>query len=113
MKSAQINRYRGSEVSDINHNTPEPTLSSGKVLVSIKSAGVNPADWKIREGAFQQMVHLFNSPLPWGWIFLALSNKLGKGSLIRDFKHGDEVYGQAGVINGGIRSICRNGFGKD
>ncbi len=39
MKSAQINRYGGSEVIEINQNTPEPTLSSGKVLVSIK------ADW--------------------------------------------------------------------
>ena len=36
MKSAQINRYGGSEVIEINQNTPEPTLSSGKVLVSIK-----------------------------------------------------------------------------
>jgi hypothetical protein len=40
MKSAQINRYGGSEVIEINQNTPEPTLSSGKALVSIKSAGV-------------------------------------------------------------------------
>ena len=50
MKSAQFNRYGGSEVIEINQNTPEPTLTSGKVLVSIKAAGVNPADWKIREG---------------------------------------------------------------
>ena len=58
MKSAQINRYGGSDVIEINQNTPEPTLSSGKVLVSIKSAGVNPADWKIREGGLQQMISL-------------------------------------------------------
>ena len=45
MKSVQINRYGGSEVIEINQNTPEPTLSSGKVLVSIKADGVNPADW--------------------------------------------------------------------
>jgi alcohol dehydrogenase len=37
MKSAQINRYGSSEVIEINQNTPEPTLSSGKVLVSIKA----------------------------------------------------------------------------
>ncbi|MGB6627649.1 MAG: hypothetical protein WBE61_05930 [Nitrososphaeraceae archaeon] len=49
MKSAQINKYGSSEVVEINQNTPEPTLSSGKVLVTIKAAGVNPADWKIRE----------------------------------------------------------------
>ncbi|MGI0035233.1 MAG: alcohol dehydrogenase catalytic domain-containing protein, partial [Nitrososphaera sp.] len=29
-----------------------------KVLVSVKAAGVNPADWKIREGYMQQMIPL-------------------------------------------------------
>jgi NADPH:quinone reductase-like Zn-dependent oxidoreductase len=58
MKSAQISRYGSSEVIEINHDTPEPALSSGKALVSIKAAGVNPVDWKIREGAFQQMIQL-------------------------------------------------------
>ena len=82
MKSAQIDRYGGSEVIDINHNTPEPTLSSGKVLVSIKSAGVNPADWKIREGAFQQMVHLqFTFTL--GMDFSGVIKQVGEGSLIQ------------------------------
>ena len=46
MKSAQINQYGGSEVIEINQSTSEPTVSSGKVLVTIKAAGVNPADWK-------------------------------------------------------------------
>ena len=52
MKSAQINKYGSSEVIEINQNTPEPTISSGKVLVTIKAAGVNPVDWKIREGGY-------------------------------------------------------------
>ncbi|MFL6329216.1 MAG: alcohol dehydrogenase catalytic domain-containing protein, partial [Nitrososphaeraceae archaeon] len=58
MKSAQINKYGSSEVIEINQNTPEPSLSSGKVLVSVKAASVNPADWKIREGGLQQMIQL-------------------------------------------------------
>ena len=58
MKSAQINEYGGSEIIKINQSTPEPTVSSGKVLVTIKAAGVNPADWKIRDGGFQQLVSL-------------------------------------------------------
>lgn len=48
MKSAQINEYGGSEVIKINQSTSEPAVASGKVLVTIKAAGVNPADWKIR-----------------------------------------------------------------
>jgi NADPH:quinone reductase-like Zn-dependent oxidoreductase len=77
MKSAQINEYGGSEIIKINQSTPQPTASSGKVLVTIKAAGVNPADWKIREG--------------WGWTFLGLLNKLEKviplQTLIREMRY--------------------------
>ncbi|MFL6316267.1 MAG: hypothetical protein ACJ73C_05945 [Nitrososphaeraceae archaeon] len=52
MKSVQIDRYGGSEAVEINKDVPEPTVSAGKVLVKVKAAGVNPADWKIREGYF-------------------------------------------------------------
>ena len=58
MKSAQINKYGSSDVIEINENTPEPSVSPGKVLVAIKAAGVNPVDWKISEGNFQQMFPL-------------------------------------------------------
>ena len=50
MKSVQINEYGGSEIIKVNQSSSEPTVSTGKVLVTIKAAGVNPADWKIREG---------------------------------------------------------------
>ncbi|MFL6379587.1 MAG: hypothetical protein ACJ72R_19300 [Nitrososphaeraceae archaeon] len=52
MKSVQIDRYGGSEAVEINKDVPEPTVFAGKVLVNVKAAGVNPADWKIREGYF-------------------------------------------------------------
>ena len=68
MKSVQINKYGSSEVIEINQNTPEPTLSSGKVLVSVKASSVNPADWKILEGGFQQMIQL-QFPSTWGMDF--------------------------------------------
>ena len=58
MKSAQINKYGSSEVIKINENTAEPIISPGKVIVTIKAAGVNPADWKIREGGMQQLIPL-------------------------------------------------------
>ena len=110
MKSAQINRYGGSEVIEINQNTPEPTLSSGKVLVSIKSAGVNPADWKIREGAFQQMIDL-QFPFTLGMDFSGVIKQVGEG-VSSDFKQGDEVYGQAGVINGGSGAFAEMALAK-
>jgi len=110
MKSAQINRYGGSEVIEINQNTPEPTLSSGKVLVSINSAGVNPADWKIREGAFQQMIDL-QFPFTSGMDFSGVIKQVGE-AVSSDFKQGDEVYGQAGVINGGSGAFAEMALAK-
>jgi alcohol dehydrogenase len=100
MKSIQINKYGGSEVIEINKNTPEPTLSSGEVLVSIKAAGVNPADWKIREGGLQQIISL-QFPSTLGVDFSGIIKQVGEGISPSEFKQGEEVYGQAGVVNGG------------
>jgi NADPH:quinone reductase-like Zn-dependent oxidoreductase len=100
MKSAQINKYGSSEVIEINQSTSEPTVSSGKVLVIIKAAGVNPVDWKIREGGMQQLISL-QFPSTLGIDFSGVIKQVGEGVSPSDFKQGDEVYGQAGVINGG------------
>jgi len=111
MKSAQINKYGSSEAVEINQNTPEPTLSSGKVLVSIKAAGVNPVDWKIREGAFQQMIQL-QFPSTLGIDFSGVIKQVGEGVSNSDFKQGDEVYGQAGVTNGGSGALAEMALAK-
>jgi alcohol dehydrogenase len=100
MKSAQIKKYGSSEVIEINQSTSEPTVSSGKVLVTIKAAGVNPVDWKIREGGFQQMIPL-QFPSTLGMDFSGIVKQVGEGVSPSEFKQGDEVYGQAGVVSGG------------
>jgi len=100
MKSAQINKYGSSEVIEINQSTPEPTLSPGKVIITIKAAGVNPVDWKIREGDMKQMISL-QFPSTLGIDFSGVIKQVGEGVSPSDFKPGDEVYGQAGVISGG------------
>jgi alcohol dehydrogenase len=100
MKSAQINQYGGSEVIENNQSTSEPIVSSGKVLVTIKAAGVNPADWKIREGSLQQLISL-QFPSTLGMDFSGVIKQVGEGVIPSEFKQGDEVYGQAGVVNGG------------
>ena len=99
MKSAQISKYGGSEVVGITQNATIPNMpAAGKLLVNIKAAGVNPVDWKIREGYFQQMMRL-QFPFTLGMDFSGIVKEIGEGIL--DFKQGDEVYGQAGVATGG------------
>ena len=88
-----------SEVIEINENTPAPNdPSAGKVLVKVKAAGINPVDWKIREGYMQQMIPL-QFPSPLGMDFSGVVEKVGQG--VSDFRQGDEVYGQASILNGG------------
>ena len=72
--------------------------SAGKVLVKIKAAGINPVDWKIREGYMQQMIPL-QFPSPLGMDFSGVIEKVGQG--VSEFKQGDEVYGQASIMSGG------------
>jgi alcohol dehydrogenase len=99
MKSAQMKGYGSSEVIEINRNTPAPNdPSDGKVLVKVKAAGVNPADWKIREGYMQQMIPL-KFPSPLGMDFSGIVEKVGAG--VSGFNVRDEVYGQASVMSGG------------
>src|SRR5919198_915515 len=100
MKSAQIKRYGSSEVIEINQMTPTPNLAAGKILVVVKVAGINPIDWKIREGYMQQMIPL-QFPSTLGMDFSGVIKQVGEGVSPSDFKQDDEVYGQAGVTNGG------------
>jgi NADPH:quinone reductase-like Zn-dependent oxidoreductase len=100
MKAAQIKGYGSSdEVIEINENAPAPNdPSAGKVLVKIKAAGINPVDWKIREGYMQQMIPL-QFPSSLGSDFSGVIEKVGQG--VSEFRQGDEVYGQASMLSGG------------
>src|SRR5215203_4336482 len=101
MKSIQIKKYGGSDVVEVNKTASVPSISSGKILVNVKASGVNPSDWKIREGYFQQMVPL-QFPSTLGGDFSGIVKQTGEDDDISsDFKQGDEVYGYASVLNGG------------
>ena len=100
MKSIQINRYGGSDVIEVKNSASAPNPSSGKILVNVKAAGVNPADWKIREGYFQQMAPL-QFPSTLGADFSGVIKQLGEGASNSGLKQGDEVYGQASAVFSG------------
>jgi alcohol dehydrogenase len=101
MKSIQIKKYGGSDVVEVNKTASVPSISSGKILVNVKASGVNPSDWKIREGYFQQMVPL-QFPSTLGGDFSGIVKQIGEDDDISsNFKQGDEVYGYASVLNDG------------
>lgn len=91
MKAIRIHAYGG--VENLHYDDvlrPEP--QAGQVLVSVHAAGVNPIDWKIREGYFQQM---FDLPLPIiiGQDIAGVVAAVGTG--VTTLHPGQDVYGIA------------------
>ena len=99
MKAAQINKYGGSEVVEINKNAPKPAAPRGKLLVEVYAAGVNPIDWKIREGYIP-----LKFPATLGGDFSGVVADVGEG--VPGFKKGFEVYGYASILGGGSGSFA-------
>jgi alcohol dehydrogenase len=114
MKSARIKTYGDSEVLEINQSTPSLNdPPEAMILVTVKAAGVNPSDWKLREGFFKQMAPI-QFPATLGMDFSGVIEKVGErvSSSNPDLKQGDEVYGQAGVLAGGSGSFAEMALAK-
>ncbi len=62
MQAARIHDYGGPE-QIVFEPVPRPEPKAGEVLVRLKTAGVNPADWKMRAGYMKQFM-----PLAFPWI---------------------------------------------
>jgi len=88
MKTIRIHKYGGPEVMHY-EEAPRPRAKSDEVLIRVIAAGVNPADWKIREGYTKDFfIHKF--PLILGWDSSGVVEEVGSG--VSRFKKGDEVY---------------------
>lgn len=91
MKACIIEKFGGrSELKVMDR--PAPEAGEGEVLIRIHAAGVNPVDWKIREGMLKDMFpHRF--PLILGWDLSGVVAAVGHSA--RRFAPGDEVYAYA------------------
>lgn len=96
MKAAQISEYGGKDVLKV-LEASQPKAGAGQVLVEVRAAGVNPFDWKVREGQARQMAEL-KFPATLGGDFAGVVAELGEG--VSGLSVGDEVYGQAGALSG-------------
>lgn len=102
MKAAQYNKYGGPEVIEI-RDVPKPTPSKDQVLVEVYAASVNPIDWKVRNGYLKDRGPI-KFPVTIGGNFSGVVQEVGEN--VSDFKIGNEVYGQALVMNGSSGSIA-------
>ena len=70
-------------------DVPEPKLFPDGVRIRIRAAGINPVDWKTREGRQEpRFPHIF--PVVLGWDAAGVVEDVGPA--VRWFKPGDEVY---------------------
>ncbi|MGW3992641.1 NADP-dependent oxidoreductase [Amycolatopsis sp. NPDC004772] len=88
MRAITFSAYGGPEVLQLS-DVPTPEPGPGQVRLAVRAAGVNPIDWKIRNGAMQQN---FQVPFPHipGLEVAGVVDAVGEGA---DFAVGDEVFG--------------------
>lgn len=88
MKAVTFSAYGEPDVLQLS-NVDEPHVKSNNIRVSIRAAGVNPADWKFRRGLFG------SAPFPSipGFEFAGVVETVGDG--VDGVAVGDEVLGSA------------------
>ena len=97
MKAIRIHQYGGPEVL-VYEDAPKPVMAPDDVLIKVCAAGVNPVDWKIREG-LRKNVRQFQFPFVLGWDVSGIVEEVGNKA--SGFKKGDEVYSKPDLSRGG------------
>lgn len=94
MRAVVFSRYGDEGVLELTEQ-PVPAPAAGEVLVRVRAAGVNPVDWKFREGAVGTDRQF---PLALGWDVAGevVATATADGPAV-----GDEVYGMLPLPHGG------------
>lgn len=91
MKAIRMHAYGGADVLKY-EDVPQPQPAADEVLIRVRAAGVNPVDWKIREGYLGKIYAL---PHILGADVAGVVESVG--SAVQRLKPGDEVYGYASL----------------
>lgn len=89
MKAIRFNEYGGPEVLHMIEADP-PSAGSGEVRIVVRAAGVNPSDWKRREGQYRAFEDV-QFPAGLGVEGAAIVDEIGPD--VADVAIGDEVFG--------------------
>ena len=85
MKAVRFSRFGGPEVLEI-VDLPDPHPGPGQVRIAVRAAGVNPSDWKKRQGLMDEEL-----PQTMGYEAAGVVDELGEGAM--DVAVGDRVFG--------------------
>lgn len=87
MRAMAIEKFGGPEELKL-MDLPPPPVGPGEILLKVKAAGINPVDWKIRQGLLQGRLP-YEFPIILGWDAAGLVETMGAG--VTDYQKGDEV----------------------
>src|ERR1041384_4257287 len=97
MKAIRIHEYGNSAVLKY-EETKIPGIRPDEVLVKVHSSGVNPVDWKFREGYMKNEMPRATPFIP-GWDVSGTIEETG--ILVSAFKKGDAVFARPDFSEGG------------
>lgn len=89
MKAIRIHSYGNADLLKL-EEAPQPDIKPNEVLVRVRDAGVNPVDWKIREGQFKDT---WSPPFPLTMGQDFAGEVLQAGNAVKRFSPGDRVVG--------------------
>ncbi|MBV9231909.1 MAG: NADP-dependent oxidoreductase [Chloroflexi bacterium] len=91
MRAIQVHRYGGPEQLKLEEK-PRPEPQAGEVLLRVHAAGVNPLDWKIRQGLMKDFMPMTFPYIP-GIEVAGVIEEVGPG--VTAFESGQAVFGQS------------------
>jgi NADPH:quinone reductase-like Zn-dependent oxidoreductase len=91
MQAIRVHQYGGPEQLKL-EQVPCPEPQAGEVLIRVHSAGVLPAEWKVRQGLFKQFVPA-SFPYTPGSAVSGVVEKVGPG--VTTWKIGQAVFGRS------------------
>ncbi|WP_022940502.1 NADP-dependent oxidoreductase [Psychromonas hadalis] len=97
MRAVQIKQYGGTETLQL-VQIDTPKINADDLLIQVKSAAINPVDWKIREGYLQEFIP-YTLPVTLGWDVAGIVIEIG--AEVSDFKVGDEVFSRPDISRNG------------
>nr|WP_028661562.1 NADP-dependent oxidoreductase [Saccharomonospora saliphila] len=89
MRAMVLEQYGGPDELTLRDHA-EPKVAPGEVLIRVKTAGVNPVDWKIGAGYLDGMMETHFPIIP-GWDVAGVVESVGLD--VTEYSAGDEVFG--------------------
>ncbi|MBW0109878.1 NADP-dependent oxidoreductase [Pseudonocardia sp. KRD-182] len=96
MKAFVFTQYGGTENQEI-QDLPTPEPGPSEVRIAVRAAGVNPVDWKVREGHLSEVMPL-DLPSVLGNEAAGVVEAVGRD--VEGFAVGDEVFGNTAPTSG-------------